>query len=238
MNDNELKALIDSKFKSGNSLPVDRIVLTREEYDNTRPQDTESNSAEWVAVSELIKVFEKRESYCEKTDTYLLETEVIDSDDERVIIFRDGDVGVITADCYNEFVHRISNDDDEKYRVERTPPAGDKKMSEVLKHPNDKTLLSEYIRNRRTDRLDEWSMDALANNVAAIESQLAAVTQELEQLKQSSVVMPEVMQHCIYSKVFRSLKAHGFVVGDFEIRDIYQAIRQALATNDKEKDSE
>ena len=86
--------------------------------------------------------------------------------------------------------------------------------------------------------------DVIANNeekAAFIDktiNQLQAKEYEIEQLKQSSVVMPEVMPQCIYSRVFRSLKAHGFVVGDCEIRDIYQAIRQALATNDKEKDSE
>jgi hypothetical protein len=41
-------------------------------------------------------------------------------------------------------------------------------------------ILSEYILNRRTDRLDEWSMDALSQDVSKMEAEITRLRAELE----------------------------------------------------------
>jgi hypothetical protein len=67
-----------------------------------------------------VRVYEKGNFYCEETGKDSSESELLDGDCVAVIFDRNGRAGVVTSDCYNEFIHWISDDEDEKYRVERT----------------------------------------------------------------------------------------------------------------------
>ena len=55
----------------------------------------------------------------------------------------------------------------------------------------EKLKLSQKITNRRTDRLDEWSMDELSRDVSKLESEIAELTKERDELKASEWISVE-----------------------------------------------
>lgn len=57
---------------------------------------------------------------------------------------------------------------------------------------NDAKPLSEYILDRRCDRLDEWSMDEMSRNVKALEVEIEQLKKENEELKNAINVIGEL----------------------------------------------
>lgn len=68
-----------------------------------------------------IKVFEKGNFYSESDDKEYSTREIHDGDWGCVIFDRKGRVGIIEHSCYEDFIHWIKDDDDEKYLVIREP---------------------------------------------------------------------------------------------------------------------
>ena len=60
----------------------------------------------------------------------------------------------------------------------------------------EKLKLSQKITNRRTDRLDEWSMDELSRDVSKLESEIAELTKERDELKQELTTIKSMANIC------------------------------------------